>query len=64
MDDLRIDLDEAQRAKEAVFIDARNPQAWESSSKKLPGAIRVPANALESHLEELPKNKLLIPYCT
>jgi len=64
MDDLRIDPDEAQQLKDAVFVDARNPQAWGAASTKLPGAIRIPANALESHLDELPKGKLLITYCT
>ena len=64
MDDLRIDLDEARQMKDAVFVDARNPQAWSDATTKLPGAIRIPANALGSHLDELPKGKLLITYCT
>jgi len=64
MDDLRIDPEEARKLKDAVYVDARNPQAWGEASTKLPGAIRVPANGLASHLDELPKGKTLITYCT
>jgi rhodanese-related sulfurtransferase len=53
-----------ENGKPVVFLDARNPQAWASSTEKLPGAIRVPADELESHLDEIPHNATLIAYCT
>ena len=64
MDDLRIDPEEARKLKDAVYVDARNPQAWGEASTKIPGAIRVPANALASNLDKLPKGKTLVTYCT
>ena len=64
MEDIRIEPDEAKKLKDAVFVDARNAQAWGEASTKLPGALRVPANDLSGHLNELPKGRTLITYCT
>jgi hypothetical protein len=49
---------------EFVFIDARSSQSWRSSTKKLPGSIRVPAGMAEEHLEEIPPGSVLVAYCT
>jgi rhodanese-related sulfurtransferase len=54
-------LDRGQRL---VFVDARNPAAWGSSTVKLPGAVRVPAGEVEEHLDELPQGSRIITYCT
>ena len=43
MADLRIEPEEARKMKDALFVDARNPQAWGSATTKIPGAVRVPA---------------------
>lgn len=64
MSDLRIDPEEARNLSDAVFVDARNPHAWGEATTKLPGAIRVPANDLQGHADELPRDKTLITYCT
>lgn len=64
MTDLRIEPEEARRLKNALFVDARNPQAWGEAKTTLPGAVRVPANDLQSHLDELPKDRPIITYCT
>ncbi|HVS31865.1 MAG TPA: hypothetical protein VMS98_10445 [Thermoanaerobaculia bacterium] len=64
MDDLRIDPEEARKLSDAVYVDARNAQAWGEADTKLPGAIRVPANDLSSHLNELPEGKTFVTYCT
>ena len=64
MDDLRIDPEEARKLNDAIYVDARNAQAWGDADTKLPGAIRVPANDLSSHLKELPAGKTLVTYCT
>lgn len=64
MDDLRIEPEEARELKDAVFIDARNPQAWGDADTMVPGAIRIPANALSSHIDELPEGKQFVTYCT
>jgi rhodanese-related sulfurtransferase len=47
-----------------VFVDTRNPQAWKESDRKIPDAIRAPADEVESHLNEIDKNSTIITYCT
>ncbi|HEV8717866.1 MAG TPA: rhodanese-like domain-containing protein [Candidatus Binatia bacterium] len=47
-----------------LFIDARNPKAWATSNVKLPGALRVPVEAVEQHLPELSQDRTIITYCT
>jgi rhodanese-related sulfurtransferase len=68
MDVTRITVDEVKqrldRGEEFAFVDTRNPQAWAESDSKLPNALRVPANELDQHLDEIPKDRTLITYCT
>jgi len=47
-----------------VFVDARNPVAWESAREKLPNAVRIPVDEVSQHLAELPPGALPITYCT
>jgi rhodanese-related sulfurtransferase len=47
-----------------VFVDSRNDKAWQQSDRKIPGAIRVPADEVESHLNEIGKDATVITYCT
>ena len=67
-DDLRITIDNLRKRMEAgedfVVIDTRNPQAWAQSDVVLPDAIRVPVDNFEEHLQEIPKNKPIVTYCT
>jgi rhodanese-related sulfurtransferase len=53
-----------ERGEQLAFVDTRNPQAWGESDVKLPGAVRVPANELEQHLDEIPRDRAVITYCT
>jgi len=46
-----------------VFVDARNPKAWAESNRKIPGAVRAPANDVASHVKEIDKNATIIAYC-
>lgn len=64
MSELRIDPEQARNLDDALFVDARNPEAWGQSTKKVPGAVRIPANDLESHIDELPRNRTIVTYCT
>ena len=63
----RITVDELKermdRGEQFAFVDSRNPQAWAESDKKLPNAIRVPAEEVEQHLDEIPKDRTVITYC-
>ena len=68
MEATRVTVDEVkermERGEEFTFADTRNPQAWGAAETKLPGAIRVPAGELERHLDEIPRDRAVITYCT
>jgi len=68
MEATRIMVDEIKermdRGEQFTFVDSRNPTAWGESDKKLPNAIRVPGDELEQHLNEIPKDRAVITYCT
>ena len=52
------------RGERVTFVDARNPVAWGEATHKLPSAVRVPVDAVDEHLSELPADGMLITYCT
>ena len=64
----RITVDEVKqrldRGEQFTFVDSRNPKAWAEADRKLPHAIRVPSEDLEQHLDEIPKDRAVITYCT
>lgn len=68
MEATRVTVDEVKermdRGEQFTFVDTRNPQAWGEAETKLPGAIRVPAGDLEQHLDEIPRDRAVITYCT
>jgi rhodanese-related sulfurtransferase len=68
MEPTRITVDEVKermdRGEQFVFVDTRNPKAWAEAETKLPGAIRVPADEVEAHLGEIPKERVVITHCT
>ncbi len=68
MEPTRITIDEAKeridRGEPLVFIDSRNSEAWAKASARLPGAIRVPSDEIEKHLNELPRDRAIVTYCT
>ena len=53
-----------ERGEPIVFVDARNPIAWDQSKQKLPGAVRVPVDQVAQHLKDLPPDATAITYCT
>ena len=68
MEATRITVDEVSermnRGEPFAFVDTRNPQAWGQSDQKLPNAIRVPADEIGQHLDEIPHDRTVITYCT
>jgi rhodanese-related sulfurtransferase len=68
MEATRITTDEVKermdRGEQFAFVDTRNPTAWAESDKKLPNAIRVPADELDQYLDEIPKDRAVLTYCT
>ena len=68
MEATRVTADEVKermdRGEQFTFVDTRNPQAWGEAETKLPGALRVPAGEVEQHLSEIPRDRVVITYCT
>ena len=68
MEVTRVTADEVKermdRGEQFAFLDTRNPQAWGEADTKLPGAIRVPADEVEKHLDEIPRGRAVVTYCT
>jgi rhodanese-related sulfurtransferase len=68
MEATRVTVDEVKermdRGESFTFIDTRNPNAWAEANTKLPNAIRVSAGEVEEHLDEIPKDRTVITYCT
>jgi rhodanese-related sulfurtransferase len=68
MEVTRITTDEVSermnRGEQFTFVDTRNPTAWGEATEKLPNAVRVAADQVEEHLNEIPKDRAVITYCT
>lgn len=68
MEATRVTVDEVKqrmdRGEEFTFIDTRNPKAWAEADTKLPGAIRIPAEEVNEHLDQIPRDRTVITYCT
>jgi rhodanese-related sulfurtransferase len=68
MEATRVTPDEVKermdRGEQFTFVDTRNPKAWDEATRKLPGAIRLPAEEVEQHLNEIPRDRSVITYCT
>jgi rhodanese-related sulfurtransferase len=64
----RITIEEVKRKMNAgeaiVFIDTRNSRDWNASDVKIPGALRIHYSELLKHLNELPRDRLIVTYCT
>jgi 3-mercaptopyruvate sulfurtransferase SseA len=61
----RISGEEARQAVakgEAVLVDVRPKESYDAEHAK--GAISLPLSELASRMGELPKDKLVITYCT
>ena len=56
------ELHELWQKDEVVIIDTRAETAYKDEHIK--GAISMPAGTVLAHLDELPKNKMIVAYCT
>ena len=52
-----------QQGEDVLLLDVRRA-SWDESNAKAKGALRIPPDEIESHLNEIPRNKLIVPYCT
>ena len=49
---------------EVVILDVRNPTAWANSDLRLPGALRIAMDDLDSRSEAFDPGKAVVAYCT
>lgn len=47
-----------------VLLDSRSAHAWAASDRQIAGSIRVPPDDVDSHLAQIPKDALVVSYCT
>ena len=68
MEATRVTVDEVKermdRGETFTFIDTRNPQAWADADTKLPAAIRMLGSEAQQHLDQIPRDRTVITYCT
>ena len=57
-------LGRLERGERVFFVDTRNPTAWSESDVKLPEAVRVPADEVEKHFADIPRDRMVVTYCT
>ncbi|HUF16454.1 MAG TPA: hypothetical protein VMS12_00255, partial [Thermoanaerobaculia bacterium] len=63
-DPTRVTVDEInermKRGEPIAFIDTRSPAAWEDSPVKIEGAIRIPADDVDKHVEDIPRDRSIV----
>jgi rhodanese-related sulfurtransferase len=61
VDELKSKLD---RGENIFLIDTRSPAAWSSSDIMIKNAVRIHYNDIDDHLSEIPKDRMIVTYCT
>ena len=56
------ELVKMMKNNEAVVIDVRNQASYDLGH--IPGSKLIPAGEILNHLNELPRNKMIITYCS
>jgi rhodanese-related sulfurtransferase len=68
MEPSRITKEDVKRRLDAgepiAFVDTRSHDAYSKADAQIPGSIRVPPDAVEQHLDEIPRDRLIVTYCT
>jgi 3-mercaptopyruvate sulfurtransferase SseA len=64
----RISIQELKRKLDAkekiVILDNRTGSSWIGSLVKIKGAIHMPGDQVSARIEEIPKDREVITYCT
>jgi hypothetical protein len=64
----RITVDEVRarqkRGERVIFVDARSAAAWDQATEQIPGSIRVPPDAPEQFMAAVPRDGVVVAYCT
>ena len=53
----------AQRGRDPVFLDTRNPYHRARSGWQIPGSLRIWRGELEERIDEVPRNRPVVIYC-
>jgi len=68
MEPTRVTVDEVKermdRGEQFTFVDTRNPTAWSEGQTTLPNALRMLPDDVAQKLDDLPKDRSIITYCT
>ncbi len=62
VDEVREQL--ARKDKRITIVDARSDHAWEESSLKAGGAVRIPPDEVEKHIADVRRDDYVVTYCT
>ena len=55
------EMDEMVRNGQAIIIDVRNQAAYDLGH--IPGSKLIPAGEILNHINELPRDKMIVTYC-
>ncbi|HUE81418.1 MAG TPA: rhodanese-like domain-containing protein [Pyrinomonadaceae bacterium] len=68
MEPTRVTVDEVKermdRGEQLIFVDTRNPKAWSEAQTALPNALRMLPDDVAQKVDDLPKDRSIITYCT
>ena len=56
------ELKEEIKKNNAFIVDVRNQASYDAGH--IPGSKLIPAGEILNHIDELPKNKLIVTYCS
>lgn len=56
------DFDELRRKGDAFIVDVRNQAAYDQGH--IPGAKLIPSAQILNHINELPRDKTIVTYCS
>ena len=56
------ELDKLMKNNEAVVIDVRSQAAYDSGH--IPGSKLIPSGEILNHINELPRDKMIVTYCS
>jgi hypothetical protein len=47
-----------------AVLDSRSADAWNKADGQIPGSIRVPPDEVARHVSAIPRDAIVVAYCT
>ncbi len=67
-ENIKLTIDEVKKyidkGKPIFYLDTRNPHDWGEADQKVKGAHRIHYSELEKRLNEIPREGMVLAYCT